>query len=665
MLGKVALTPRLGVLPPAPPAVSRGSRPRARTGAERSRTGPLAPSEPRARRGLVRLRPAPSPRMRGERAPGPTPGCVRGPGGGRRSPVGSGEERGVRRGEAEGRRREPLCREWLVGLGGFYDTNHSGALSLNVDSPNFRASNPNGTISDRSASVRQRAGPENRCTLKAQALGTERSLVRSPAPSHPAGGQGAGAQSRGPGARGPLPTPSPGLRRDVRGKRGEITAFQFLRPQILEDKEERNASENTGGYGSCENISAVTGDMESPAPCKIPHTPGVLACFLWTGFPTCRGSMQAAGRANERAAGAGAGRGLPRGPAAGSAAWRCQRARARAAAAAARPRFLLQAERGAVGPAAQRRGGGGGGGGGVGRTMAALAGAAAVLAAAARRRWLWLVLAAVLGLLTTDASGLEVYTPKEIFVTNGTQGKLTCKFKSTNTTGTLTSVSWSFQPEGTDTTVSFFHYSQGQVYPGNYPPFKDRISWAGDLDKKDASINIENMQFIHNGTYICDVKNPPDIVVQPGHIRLYVVEKEILPVFPVWVVVGIVTAVVLGLTLLISMILAVLYRRRNSKRDYTGFSKNTSEQRVCLTEEPSFSPSPVGHLAICSTSESVSPIKQAPRKSPSDTEGLVKSLPSGSHQGPVIYAQLDHSGGHHSDKINKSESVVYADIRKN
>lgn len=63
------------------------------------------------------------------------------------------------------------------------------------------------------------------------------------------------------------------------------------------------------------------------------------------------------------------------------------------------------------------------------------------------------------------------------------------------------------------------------MYPGNYPPFKDRISWAGDLDKKDASINIENMQFIHNGTYICDVKNPPDIVAQPGHIRLYVVEK--------------------------------------------------------------------------------------------------------------------------------------------
>uniref|UniRef100_A0A2K5M9K6 Immunoglobulin V-set domain-containing protein n=1 Tax=Cercocebus atys TaxID=9531 RepID=A0A2K5M9K6_CERAT len=243
--------------------------------------------------------------------------------------------------------------------------------------------------------------------------------------------------------------------------------------------------------------------------------------------------------------------------------------------------------------------------------MAAPARAGTVIAAPDRRRWLWSVLAVVLGLLTAGVPALEAYTPKEIFM-------LTCKLKSTNMTGGLTS------PEGADTTTSFFHYSQGQVYLGNYPLFKDRISWAEDLDKKDASINTENMQSIYNGTYSCDVKNPPDIVFQSGHIRLYVVEKESLPVFPVWVVWGIVTTVILGLTLLISMILAVLYRRKNSKR-----------------------------------------VKQPPRKSHSDTEGFVKRLPSGSHQVPVIYAQLDHSGGHHSDKINKSESVVYADIWKN
>uniref|UniRef100_A0A8C9GY85 Uncharacterized protein n=1 Tax=Piliocolobus tephrosceles TaxID=591936 RepID=A0A8C9GY85_9PRIM len=114
--------------------------------------------------------------------------------------------------------------------------------------------------------------------------------------------------------------------------------------------------------------------------------------------------------------------------------------------------------------------------------MAAPARPGTVIAAPDRRRWLWSVLTVVLGLLTAGVSALEAYTPKEIFM-----------FKSTNMTGRLTSVFWSFQPEGADTTI----------------------------------------------------------------------------------------------------------------------------------------------------------------------------LPSGSHQVPVIYAQLDHSGGHHSDKINKSESVVYVDIWKN
>lgn len=53
--------------------------------------------------------------------------------------------------------------------------------------------------------------------------------------------------------------------------------------------------------------------------------------------------------------------------------------------------------------------------------------------------------------------------------------------------------------------------------------------------------------------------------------------------------------------------------------------------------------SPNCQLISCSTSESVSPVKQAPRKSPSDTEGLVKSLPSGSHQ-----VTADCGSAHHA-----------------
>ncbi|XP_038614111.1 myelin protein zero-like protein 1 [Tachyglossus aculeatus] len=266
------------------------------------------------------------------------------------------------------------------------------------------------------------------------------------------------------------------------------------------------------------------------------------------------------------------------------------------------------------------------------------------VSAAARRRWRWLrgVLAAALGLGTARVSALEVFTPAEAFAANGTQVKLECTFKSENVVTSSTSFSWSFLAEGQPYPVSFFHYSQEKVYLGDYPLFAGRVTWAGNINKNDLSISIDNVQFKHNGTYICDAKNPPDIVSQPGHIRLLVVKKENLPEkqknFPIWEVVGIVTAVVLGFTLLIVIILAVCSRKRNNKRDYTG----------------------------CSTSESLmSPVKQAPRKSPSDTEGLVNSLPAGSHQGPVIYAQLDHSGGQHSNKINKSESVVYADIRKN
>ncbi|XP_034624799.1 myelin protein zero-like protein 1 [Trachemys scripta elegans] len=110
-----------------------------------------------------------------------------------------------------------------------------------------------------------------------------------------------------------------------------------------------------------------------------------------------------------------------------------------------------------------------------------------------------------------------------------------------------------------------------------------------------------------------------------------------LPAFPT----GMVVAIAIGVTLVVLLLIAVIVcvvRKKNSKKHYSG----------------------------CSTSESLmSPVKQAPRKSPSDTEGLVNHVPARLHQGPVIYAQLDHSGGQHSDKINKSESVVYADIRKN
>ncbi|XP_036450456.1 myelin protein zero-like protein 1 [Colossoma macropomum] len=127
------------------------------------------------------------------------------------------------------------------------------------------------------------------------------------------------------------------------------------------------------------------------------------------------------------------------------------------------------------------------------------------------------------------AAAIELDTPAEIFVENGTTGTLKCWFKSTEVISSQASVSWSFIPEGSpeSTGVAIFYYSGGKSFPDS-PQFKARVEWAGDLNKKDASIRVTQMQFLDNGTYSCDVKNPPDLTGKPSLTKLRVVMKEFL-----------------------------------------------------------------------------------------------------------------------------------------
>lgn len=67
-----------------------------------------------------------------------------------------------------------------------------------------------------------------------------------------------------------------------------------------------------------------------------------------------------------------------------------------------------------------------------------------------------------------------------------------------------------------------FHYQQ-RAYPPVEGIFRKRIEWAGDVTGGDASIIIKEVKFIYNGTYICQVKNPPDVHGPVGEIRLRVV----------------------------------------------------------------------------------------------------------------------------------------------
>ncbi|XP_068126911.1 myelin protein zero-like protein 1 isoform X2 [Hyperolius riggenbachi] len=233
---------------------------------------------------------------------------------------------------------------------------------------------------------------------------------------------------------------------------------------------------------------------------------------------------------------------------------------------------------------------------------------------------------------------LEVYAPEEITVENGTQALLPCTFKSSQVTRKETSVIWRYIEDGGSSkgSTAVLMFAGGIPYPGE-GRFKERVTWAGDLNKKDVSIKIDKINFKDNGTYTCDVLNPPDVNDSPKEIKLRVVEKGNLPVSNVPFLVGIICAAIGGLLLIAIIVFAVVVtRKKKSRKDYAG----------------------------CSTTESLmSPIKQPPRKSPSDTEALVTNAPTGTMQGPVIYAQLDHSATA-GNQINQSERVVYADIRK-
>lgn len=54
--------------------------------------------------------------------------------------------------------------------------------------------------------------------------------------------------------------------------------------------------------------------------------------------------------------------------------------------------------------------------------------------------------------------------------------------------------------------------------------FKDRVVWDGNPERYDVSIILWKLQFDDNGTYTCQVKNPPDVDGLIGEIRLSVVQ---------------------------------------------------------------------------------------------------------------------------------------------
>uniref|UniRef100_A0A3Q2XV25 Myelin protein zero-like 1 like n=1 Tax=Hippocampus comes TaxID=109280 RepID=A0A3Q2XV25_HIPCM len=158
----------------------------------------------------------------------------------------------------------------------------------------------------------------------------------------------------------------------------------------------------------------------------------------------------------------------------------------------------------------------------------------------------------------TPTLAVDIYTEAEVMVANGMACVLRCTFESNEVVSSYITVAWSFQSNQPDNQFSkapyaIFYFSDGKAFP---PPkeFKDRVQFIGDINKKDVSIQLNPAQFSDNGTYFCDVKNPPDVKSTPARTELRVVSRESLPLGYTAVIVRMVCGV---LALLLLILVAV------------------------------------------------------------------------------------------------------------
>ncbi|XP_058050824.1 myelin protein zero-like protein 3 isoform X2 [Ahaetulla prasina] len=105
---------------------------------------------------------------------------------------------------------------------------------------------------------------------------------------------------------------------------------------------------------------------------------------------------------------------------------------------------------------------------------------------------------------------LEIQAAAQVRAFVGEPATLKCWFKSSAPVTEKLTIDWTYRPLAGGNLEPVFHY-QSNAYPAKRGSFRDRVSWAGDVAKQDASIMIWNPTLEDNGTFACSVKNPPDV----------------------------------------------------------------------------------------------------------------------------------------------------------
>ncbi|XP_010007193.1 PREDICTED: myelin protein zero-like protein 3 [Chaetura pelagica] len=123
-----------------------------------------------------------------------------------------------------------------------------------------------------------------------------------------------------------------------------------------------------------------------------------------------------------------------------------------------------------------------------------------------------------------NACALEIRASPKVQAVVGEQVALKCTFKSSSPISDRLTVDWTYRPPSGGPMETIFHY-QSVPYSTAVGKFKDRISWIGNVAQGDASIALQSPVMSDNGTFICSVKNPPDVYHNIPQTTLTVMER--------------------------------------------------------------------------------------------------------------------------------------------
>ncbi|CAL8350977.1 unnamed protein product [Lota lota] len=165
---------------------------------------------------------------------------------------------------------------------------------------------------------------------------------------------------------------------------------------------------------------------------------------------------------------------------------------------------------------------------------------------------------------------------------NGTSVKIPCTFNSCYKMDPNRFVmNWTYQETKNDTKEMFMKFdskSKGMVLLRT-DRFGDRVVFDGNLDKKDLSIKLLDVQVEDQGLYHCYIINHPDRIQGHGNITLYVVH-ELPPPRDSTIAVAIGASVGGVLALLILSMVVVKCLRHHKKQELISEEKMEEEEKL-------------------------------------------------------------------------------------